>query len=155
MDDVHLEIESLADAKKNGVYITIPSYVNDREIKMHVAIKNGKDAMRFSLRDASGLPSSGLGGIIGEAIIVRCGIQDHNLTFTFQPRDYKVTEEGHILVGGETISNTQATRDSNNDCLYIADSVDVERFLGHPVSDFRVDGKFMMPATLLDNQGPK
>jgi len=140
MDDVHLEIESLADAKKNGVYITIPSYVNDREIKMHVAIKNGKDAMRFSLRDASGLPSSGLGGIIGEAII---------------PRDYKVTEEGHILVGAETISNTQATRDSNNDCLYIADSADVERFLGHPVSDFRVDGKFMMPATLLDNQGPK
>ena len=70
MDDVHLDIESLHDAKKNGVYVTIPSYINDREIKMHVAIKNGKDAMRFSLRDASGLPTSGLGGIIGESIIV-------------------------------------------------------------------------------------
>ena len=70
MDDVHLDIESLRDAKKNGVYVTIPSYINDREIKMHIAIKNGKDAMRFSLRDASGLPTTGLGGIIGESIIV-------------------------------------------------------------------------------------
>ena len=81
MDDVHLDIESHADSKKNGVYVTIPSYVNDREIKMHVAIKNGKDSMRFSLRDASGLPTSGLGGIIGESIIVRNNFINQYLIF--------------------------------------------------------------------------
>ena len=126
--------------RKNGVIISI-----GHDIQFHVSIKNGKDSMRFSILESSGLSTTALTGIIGQSIL---------------PQDYTIDSAGNIHIADRSISNTQVEWNEHEYCRHIASSA-VSVFLGHRVNEYHVDHKFdifkpkWQSAALLDDSSPK
>merc|ERR1719436_250874 len=87
-----------------------------------VSAKNNKDSMKLAIVSEHGL-SDAVGGIMGQSV---------------RPKEYHMSGQS-ILVEGRVIENT--VYDTKNSC-YRIDPFDLATFLGHPETEYAVDGLF-------------